>query len=223
MRETLLPDNLACHPAAQCSWVQFGCGLCAPERWRNFDCSPTLWLQRLPAVGRFMPSGPYGRFPPHVAFGNIVTGLPVDPASVSLLYSSHVLEHLSLSDLRAALRNCRKILAPDGCFRMVLPDLEFIIESYCRDESPTAAIRFMHDTLLGRESRQRSLAAFVREWLGDSRHLWMWDFKSMQHELHAAGFTRVRRAEYHDSEHAGFQLVESADRWRNMLGVECAP
>lgn len=216
-------DGVASDPAAERSWVQFGCGLCAPPEWRNFDSSPTLWLQRLPVVGRFVPAGPYGRFPPDVAYGDIVAGLPVAPESVTLLYSSHVLEHLSLSDLRAALQNCRRILAPGGCFRMVLPDLEYLIDFYRGDDSPTAAIRFMEDTMLGRERRTRGLTDFVREWLGDSRHLWMWDFRSMQHELEVAGFTRIRRAAYNDSEFAAFQLVENPDRWKNTLGIECGP
>lgn len=106
---------------------------------------------------------------------------------------------------------------------MVLPDLEFLIDAYRHDESPDAAIRFMRNTILGQERRPRSLAGFVREWLGGSRHLWMWDLKSLRQELHAAGFTRVRRAEYNDSEMVGFRLVENADRWRNTLGVECSP
>lgn len=223
MRGVSLSDRVASDSTTERSWVQFGCGLCAPPEWHNFDCSPTLWLQRLPVVGRFMPSGPYGRFPPHVAYGDIITGLPVAPESVSLLYSSHVLEHLSLSDLRVALQNCRKILASGGCFRMVLPDLEYLIDSYRRDDSPAAAVRFMQDTLLGQERRTRGLPDFVRDWLGDSRHLWMWDFRSMQHELHVAGFTRIRRAEHNDSEFSGFRLVEHPDRWKNSLGIECSP
>lgn len=217
-----LNDDVGSAAATELSWVQFGCGLCAPPEWRNFDCSPTLRLQRLPVVGRFVPSGPYGRFPPQVAYGDIVTGLPVPRESVALLYSSHTLEHLSLSDLRASLRNCRNILAPRGCFRMVLPDLEYFIDSYRRDGSPDAAIRFMRDTILGQEHRSRSLVAHTREWFGGSRHLWMWDFRSLRQELEAAGFTRVRRAEYHDSQFAAFQLVEHPDRWNNSLGIECS-
>jgi hypothetical protein len=75
--------------------VQFGCGLCAPSQWRNFDTSPTLRLQKLPMVGKLIPSGPFGHFPENVEYGNIVNGLPISDDSVKLLYCSHVLEHLT--------------------------------------------------------------------------------------------------------------------------------
>ena len=34
--------------------VQYGCGLSDPEGWKNFDSSPTLRLQKLPLIGRFI-------------------------------------------------------------------------------------------------------------------------------------------------------------------------
>jgi SAM-dependent methyltransferase len=202
-------------------WVHFGCGLCAPKEWLNFDSSPTLRLQQLPMVGRFVPAGPYGRFPPNVRYGDVVKGLPLPNAAADLLYSSHVLEHLSLDDLRTALRNCRRALRQGGTFRLVLPDLELIVERYRADGTPGAAVRFMQDTLLGRESRSRRLSGFFRDWLGNSLHLWMWDYRSLAAELQEAGFSKVRRAAFNDSPLQAFGLVETADRWRDALGIEC--
>lgn len=204
------------------TWVQFGCGLCAPHEWLNFDSSPTLRLQRLPVVGSLVPTGPYGRFPKNVRYGDIVSGLPVPDGSVGLLYCSHVLEHLALSDLRAALCNCRRILRGSGTFRLVLPDLEFLISEYVADSSPAAATRFMEGTMLGLETRPRGIPAMLRAWLGNSRHLWMWDFKGLAAELRTAGFSSIRRARYNDSPVAAFRQVETAERWTNCLGVECS-
>jgi len=56
--------------------VQYGCGLSAPAGWENFDSSPTLWLQRLPLVGRCF-LGKQPNFPKEVRWGNIASGLPV--------------------------------------------------------------------------------------------------------------------------------------------------
>jgi hypothetical protein len=33
-------------------YVQYGCGLCTPNNWQNFDASPNLWLERFPVFGR---------------------------------------------------------------------------------------------------------------------------------------------------------------------------
>ena len=53
-------------------FTQFGCGLCAPPRWLNFDASPAIRLQRLPIIGNLVPSGQFGRFPENVKYGSIV-------------------------------------------------------------------------------------------------------------------------------------------------------
>lgn len=202
-------------------WIQFGCGLCAPENWVNYDSSPTLRLQRVPLLGALVPSGPYGRFPANVLYGDIVVGLPLNDGAAGLLYCSHVLEHLSLEDLRRALRNCRKVLRPGGVFRLVLPDIELLIDQYKVDAAADAAIRFMENTLLGKKTRPRGVGSLAREWFGSSQHLWMWDYKSLAAELEKAGFQSVRRATWNDSSVAAFAMVESPERWHDALGIEC--
>lgn len=208
-------------PTTHHDWIHFGCGLCAPTEWTNFDCSPSLRLQRLPVVGRCVPGGAFGRFPPNVHYGDVVRGLPVPNGSATLVYSSHVLEHLSLADARRALRNVRQAMKRGATFRCVLPDLEQLVAEYQADETSNAAARFMENTLLGEPRRDRSLGGLLRQLAGNSRHLWMWDFKGLAAELHAAGFTAIRRAMFHDSTHEGFRLVEAENRWTNQLGIEC--
>ena len=63
--------------------------------------------------------------------------------------------------------------------------------------------------------------ALLRTWLGNSAHLWMWDFAAMRGELQDRGFVEIRRAEYGDSAYAPFRDVEDEDRWQGCLGVEC--
>src|SRR5687767_6441655 len=107
-------------------YVQFGCGLSAPDGWLNFDSSPTLRAQRLPLIGSAIARASDTRFPEAVRYGDIVTGLPVADGSCKGVYASHVLEHLALEDMRTALRNTWKILEPGGVFRLVVPDLELM-------------------------------------------------------------------------------------------------
>jgi hypothetical protein len=49
----------------------------------------------------------------------------------------------------------------------------------------------------------------------------MWDFYSMESELHSAGFKAIRRARFGDSLNSRFQEVEAPERWENCLGLEC--
>lgn len=202
------------------AYVQFGSGLCGPESWLNFDVSPTLRLQRLPVVGRlFNSAGP--RFPPTVNYGDIVDGLPIAKESCAAVYSSHVLEHLALDDMRAALANILKLLVPGGRFRFVVPDLENLARNYVESTEPDASLKFMSGSYLGKKSRPRGLKGTFRSALGNSGHLWMWDFASMSAELEAAGFSDIRRAAFGDSEDTMFDVVENESRWEDCLGIDC--
>ena len=201
-------------------YVQYGCGFSNPKGWRNFDASPTLRFERLPFLGKLYTKNS-SRFPENVEFGDIVMGLPIADQSCRGVYCSHVLEHLSLNDFRTALVNTRKILQPGGIFRLVLPDFELSVKNYVSSSSDDAVIQFMRETSLGYESRPKGIRGLISSWLGNSQHLWMWDYKCIAVELKAAGFIDVRRAVMGDSEDEKFQTIEEQSRWENCLGVEC--
>lgn len=201
-------------------YVQYGCGWSAPDAWRNFDASPTLRFERVPLVGALYTKNA-SRFPRNVGYGDIVRGLPVPRESCTGVYCSHVLEHLSLEDLRTALANTYHMLRPGGVFRFVLPDLEQSAREYLSNPASDAALAFMRGTGLGRERRTKGLRGLVISSLGNSQHLWMWDYKSLERELQDAGFVSARRAFLGDSSDPMFQQVEDSGRWDGCLGVEC--
>ena len=202
-------------------YVQFGSGRLGPKTWRNFDSSPTLRFERLPLIGKLYTKNKT-RFSPNIEYGDIIKGLPFPTNSVHGIYASHVLEHLALNDFRIALRNTLKILEQGGIFRLVLPDLEFAINTYLEDSSHEAAYNFMKGTSLGKEKRVKGLKAFLVEWVGNSQHLWMWDYRSLERELYDAGFCKIRRAQYGDSMEVMFNDVEEKGRWENCLCIECS-
>jgi len=137
------------------------------------------------------------------------------------VYCSHVLEHLAYDDVATALRNTCSYLRPHGIFRLVLPDLEQLARNYLASDRPDAVHEFMEAGSLGQRTRRRGPVAFLRDWLGNSRHLWMWDAKAMAKHLTDAGFVGVRRAELGDSEDGLFRDVEDEERWKGCLGMEC--
>lgn len=186
----------------------------------NFDVSPALRLQRVPVLGRFF-VGKFGRFPGNVLYGDIIQGLPVLASTADAVYCSHVLEHLSLQDLRVALKNVLGLLKPGGVFRFVLPDLEFLASEYLKNATSDACSWFMRESYLGKEIRARGLSGLRRDYFGNSLHLWMWDFKGLAAELESCGFRDVRRACFADSPDPMFYWVEDESRWRNALGMEC--
>lgn len=203
--------------------MQYGCGPSYPQvdGWVNFDASLTLYLQRIPVMGilfRWLVKPVFDR---HIIYGDILHSLPGVRGGYTGIYCSHVLEHLSLEDMRLALKNTYNLLAPGGYFRLVIPDLARLAEEYTFSDATDAAILFMQKSGLGAARRERSLMGLLRSYLGNAHHRWLWDFKSIQHELEQAGFSQVRRAYFGDSADPRFSQVEDESRWQDCLGVEC--
>ena len=205
-------------------YVQYGCGLSAPKEWTNFDSSPTLRIQKIPIAGHLLRRKLNVVFPPNVKYGDIIKGLPVERDSCSGLYCSHVLEHLSLNDFRTALKNSYAVLKPGGIFRCVLPDLEGAARKYISrfdNGTDNASLDFMDNTLLGVRERPRGANGLISIFFGNSHHLWMWDFRSLSQALQEAGFVKIRRAYFNDSEDAMYKHVESAGRFTDAVALEC--
>lgn len=206
-------------------YVQYGCGLCAPKEWVNYDISPTLRIRKIPVIGKIITKifNQDIHFPTNILYGDITKGLPEKEGEVDAAYCSHTLEHLALEDLRIALKNTYSILKPGGVFRFVLPDLEYMARIYVNDldqHNPDAAVTFISNTLMGVPKRQYGTKAFIKGFLGNSHHLWMWDYYSLAAELSKVGFKNIHRCQFHDSTDSMFSLVEDKERFLNSLAIE---
>lgn len=200
--------------------INYGCGLNICRGWENYDASPTLYLQRMPLVGLLAHRCLSPNFPEEIKYGNIVYGLPVELNSINYVYCSHVLEHLSLVEFRKAIKNTLLIMKQGAVFRGVLPDLEYEVRKYLADNNKNSSIEFMKRNDLGEIERIKTLIGLFRSYFGNSKHLWMWDYESLEAELLSAGFRDVRRACFGDSEYAEYQDLELKERWENCLGFE---
>ncbi len=202
------------------AYVQYGCGFSAPVGWRNFDASPTLRFERIPFLGKLYQRNSQ-RFPANVDYGDIVAGLPLTQGRAKYVFASHVLEHLALDDFRTALTHTFRLLRPGGYFRLIVPDLEQLAQHYKLSSDSGAALDFIRATGMGTERRARGLTGVARRFLGNSAHLWLWDYKSLSLELESAGFVGVRRCQFGDSHDPRLTEVEVAGRYEAAVGVEC--
>jgi hypothetical protein len=201
-------------------YVQYGCGSCAFEGWRNFDSSPTLWFERLPLIGRLYTKNEK-RFATNIEYGNIVRGLPIVSASCAGVYACHVLEHLALDEFRIALRNTYEMLSAGGIFRLIVPDLEAQTRHYLNSSEATAAHEFMRYTFLGVEKKPKGLREIIVDRYSGGKHLFMWDFKALEYELASAGFVNIRKASINDSDCPMMRGIESESRYEGAVAVEC--
>jgi len=66
----------------------------------------------------------------YVTYHNIKKKLPFLDNSVDVIYHSHVLEHLTKEEANKFIKDCFRVLKPDGVMRVVVPDLEQIVREY---------------------------------------------------------------------------------------------
>lgn len=206
-------------------YVQYGCGFSAPDGWVNFDASPTVRIGKIPIFGRLLLSIFHPvYFPKAVQYGDIVKGLPIPEKSCQGLYCSHVLEHLSFTDFKVALRNSYRVLKPGGTFRLVMPDLEALVRIYLDDRekgNPEASVTFVRNSLMGTISKRKGILAMIKSNAGNEQHLWLWDHESTMLELSNAGFHNIRKCRFNDSNDPMFLNVETEERFQYAVALEC--
>lgn len=61
-------------------------------------------------------------------------GLPYLDQTVDGIYSEHFLEHLTQVDGVSFLRECRRVLKPDGKVRIAMPDLDELVHRYASED-----------------------------------------------------------------------------------------
>ena len=206
-------------------YVQYGCGLCAPKEWLNFDASIRVRLERIPGL-RTLLQGTVGTlFPPNVRYGDIVHGLPVADGSARAVYCSHILEHLARDEVPLALNNTRRLLKKGGIFRLIVPDLKWRILHYIRlseNLEVGAADKLIESCHIGTREIAGGILHLLRSIYGRSQHIWMYDFLALEELLKEAGFVSIRRCDFGDAGDEMFSLVEDVSRFFDQGDRELA-
>lgn len=118
-------------------------------------------------------------------------GLPFDTESVHCIYSAHMLEHLTYSEGLAFLKECRRVLRPDGAVRIIVPDADLIHKYACGkwdnwdDDYKTERMR-QFDELSGTCAASATGAMKLYELLHAHHHS-MYDSETLCHLLREAG------------------------------------
>ena len=69
-------------------------------------------------------------YSPYVQKCNLIKGIPYPDDTFAVLYHSQVLEHIPKENAEKFIRECYRVLKPGGIIRVVVPDLENIIDEY---------------------------------------------------------------------------------------------
>ncbi|MFZ4520876.1 MAG: class I SAM-dependent methyltransferase [Bacteroidales bacterium] len=66
---------------------------------------------------------------------NLITGIPFPDESVSIIYSSHVLEHFTYKEITGLLAECRRVLKQGGVISISVPCARFFIDAYVKRDT----------------------------------------------------------------------------------------
>ena len=179
-----------------CLRVNVGCGSTPTPGYLNFDNSPSVRLANhlivcklLLKVG-LLEQTQYEFAAKAAASGNIrwadaARHIPVPDASVAVLYSSHMIEHMGRAEVVGFLREARRILAPNGVLRIAVPDLMGLARRYVNDGD---ADRFVGGTFLAVDEAPRLAGRIKALVLGSRNHRWMYDAASLKRVLAEQAF-----------------------------------
>ena len=108
--------------------------------WMNTDITLHLFIARIPFLPlllylvRLMPRERYLQHKNQVfnrlKHVNLTRPLPFKDGSVIAFFSSHVMEHLFFDEVEKLITEMYRCLVPGGVCRVVVPDLERIMERY---------------------------------------------------------------------------------------------
>jgi predicted SAM-dependent methyltransferase len=179
--------------------INVGCGQSPTEGWLNFDNSLSLRICRIPLLSHIFLKArvindeqfafiKYAKTH-KINYADIIKGLPINDNSVEVLYSSHMLEHLTPREASIFLTEAKRILCSNGIIRLVVPDLFKLPQEYMLT---LEADKFITGTLLSQDKPNTFLQKLTNLIIGNRQHHWMYDGTSLCRLLSSNGFVKPK-------------------------------
>lgn len=120
--------------------------------------------------------------------------IPFPDNSVDHIYSSHLLEHFYFLDMYKLLRECLRVLKPEGIFEAAVPDMRPYIEAYFK---PRGSLIIPEKSLYTPAWHFFSNIDYIN-YMGslDGIHKWMFDDENLPLIIENAGFRNVKLREF---------------------------
>jgi predicted SAM-dependent methyltransferase len=197
--------------------IHIGCEHKIGKSWINYDISYVAVFEKIPVIGKLIQINSK-KYPKEVRYGDITKILLCDENKAHNIYCSHTLEHMTLEGMQKSLKNIYQMLKPNGCFRVIVPNLKIRVEHY----KNLGANQFLASIGMGKKKGNKNFVDRLRTVFGNSNHLWMYDEDSMKMYLTEAGFKNIVSCKFGDSGIDAFSEVEEEHRFVDGKFIEVA-
>jgi len=140
--------------------------------------------------------------------------LPFADNSVDFIFNEHFIEHLTVEEGQAAIKDFTRILKPGGVLRIAMPDLEAAVDQYINlslDKDP-AIKRF---NLGFMKTRAERINMAFRGW----GHLWFYDSEELTRRLKEAGCKNIKQCKLKESKYPSLRNLEIRDESTLIMEV----
>jgi SAM-dependent methyltransferase len=186
----LVERDIETRALAKCPKLHLGCFDRPFDGWVNTDITPHIWISRVPFAANafhFVGMISSARLEQHregifrqIKYLNLSKKFPYASNSFEAIFTCHVLEHLYPSAAARCLKECLRVLRPDGVLRIAVPDLDRMVRNY--DPSfPESFLQGIFQYGVGADKNS---------------HRWHYNFTNLRSNLLKLGFSRVTRCEF---------------------------
>ncbi len=138
--------------------------------------------------------------------------LPISNNRLRGIYCEHLIEHLPFDMVTFCLSEWRRVLRPGGVVRIIVPDAELYLQTYCR-------IRIGNDVRFPYHEPGKTPMMHVNRVFRSSGHQYAYDFETVAWLLGKANFENITRCEHKRGRDENL-LLDSDERETESLRVE---
>ena len=141
---------------------------------------------------------------------NATWQFPFNDDSVDLVFSEHMIEHITYLQGQHMLSECFRVLKPNGKVRVATPDLAFLVGLYQNEKSElqNGYIQWFHDNFIGIPTLHKEpfVINFHMRLFG---HQFIYDEQTLRESFGKAGFVNITKCTVGESAHEEFTELEN--------------
>ena len=209
--------------------INIGCGTSPTKGWLNYDNSNAIKLANSPFRYRIaktlgllssaqIENIEWNRLN-SIEFADASKSIPLADASVDCIYTSHMVEHLSKSEVKSFLKEAKRVLKPGMVLRIAVPDLKIAVNQYLKSKNADVFMRTLRVEAPPITTIRQKILLFI---IGYRHHQWMYDGESLSKLLIEMGFKNVEVCKdgYTKIENPdGLDLYEQAEQSVYVEGI----